>query len=404
MSRTANVENRGARSRKKKGAYPPLLRKASVETGLAPSSATTVVRGGGLAADSGPERDSPSRARASRPRDSRQDAGATVKTDTRFKRKVPHPEFLRGIGPAKPTITIVGIGSLGSALALALRGAGFRVKELIARDSSASLRRAKRIASRVGARATILRASALDSDLIWICVPDREIRNVALEISRRLSALEMHTRGKASPLRFAFHSSGALDSSELDALRQHGIAIASVHPLMTFVENVKPSLKGVPVAIEGDATAQKLARVIVARLGGEAISLSTSRKSAYHAWATMSSPLLIAYLVTLEEAASGAGLSKSDARRLSLPIIQQTLANYSRFGPSDSFSGPIIRGDLETVSGHLAALKHDPRTLAVYRALAQMAVDKLPAKNRQKLRALLESSSQKLDDKTARKV
>ena len=74
----------------------------------------------------------------------------------------------------------------------------------------------------------------------------------------------------------------------------------------------------------------------------------------------MTSPLLLAFLVTLEEAAHAAGLTRQDARRKSLPIIQQTLANYSRLGPARSFSGPLVRGDAETVAKHLAALKKHP--------------------------------------------
>ncbi len=306
-------------------------------------------------------------------------------------------------------ITIVGAGRLGSALALALHEFGFTVGEIIARDSGVSLRRTKRFALKVGARGTTMRLASLDSGLldsgiIWICVPDREIRNVALALVERLAVLEKTTRKNSSHIRFAFHSSGALDSTALTALREHGIAVASVHPLMTFVGGVMPSFKGVPIAIDGDRTARQMARRIVSKLGGKAIPLRTANKAAYHAWATMTSPLLVAYLVTLEEAASIAGLNKRDARRMSLPIIQQTLANYSSRGPAESFSGPIIRGDVDTVSGHLTALKRSPRVHAIYRELAQMAVNKLPANNKRKLRSLFNAQQEKVSDKTEPKV
>ena len=114
-----------------------------------------------------------------------------------------------------------------------------------------------------------------------------------------------------------------------------------------------------------------------------------TRKAAYHAWATMTSPLLVAFLVTLERAARGAGLTREDARRKSLPIIQQTLANYSRLGPEQSFSGPLIRGDAQTVAIHLAVLKKHPRVREVYMALARAALDALPVKNGNELERLL---------------
>jgi predicted short-subunit dehydrogenase-like oxidoreductase (DUF2520 family) len=193
--------------------------------------------------------------------------------------------------------------------------------------------------------------------------------------------------------RFALHSSGALSSRELDPLRKAGAAVASVHPLMTFVAGAHPSehpsMTGVPFAIEGDDAAMRVARRIVRELGGESFLLPAARKAAYHAWATMTSPLLLAFLVTLEEAARAAGLTRQDARRKSLPIIRQTLANYSRLGPARSFSGPLVRGDAETVAKHLAVLTKHPGAREVYVALARAAMRGLPVKNQDELKQLL---------------
>jgi predicted short-subunit dehydrogenase-like oxidoreductase (DUF2520 family) len=93
--------------------------------------------------------------------------------------------------------------------------------------------------------------------------------------------------------------------------------------------------------------------------------------------------------VTLEETARAAGLTRRDARRKSLPIIRQTVENYSRLGPARSFSGPLIRGDAATVAKHLAVLKKHPRAREVYVALARSALRGLPVKNRDQLRRLL---------------
>jgi predicted short-subunit dehydrogenase-like oxidoreductase (DUF2520 family) len=172
-------------------------------------------------------------------------------------------------------------------------------------------------------------------------------------------------------------------------LRKAGVAVASVHPLMTFVAGAYPSLTDVPFAIEGDDKATRVARQIARELGGESFALPAAYKAAYHAWATMTSPLLLAFLVTLEEAARAAGLTHEDARRKSLPIIRQTLANYASLGPARSFSGPLIRGDVETVTKHLAVLRKHPVTRDVYVALARAALRGLPVKNRNGLMRLL---------------
>jgi predicted short-subunit dehydrogenase-like oxidoreductase (DUF2520 family) len=148
-------------------------------------------------------------------------------------------------------------------------------------------------------------------------------------------------------------------------------------------------LGAVPFALEGDRAAVQMARHIVRQLGGESFSVPATRKAAYHAWATMTSPLLLAFLVTLEDAARAAGLTREDARHKSLPIIRQTLANYARLGPTRSFSGPMVRGDVETVAQHLAVLKKHPEAREVYMALAQAVLRRLPVENRDGLRRLL---------------
>jgi len=291
----------------------------------------------------------------------------------------------------KPSVAIIGAGSLATFLAVALNHAGFAITEIIARDSKPSLRRARRLAAKVRAQGVTIEFARLDATLLWFCVPDREIRRAASTLAHRLVAgADPNQKVK---VRFALHSSGALSSRELRPLQPADVAVASAHPLMTFVAGADPPLTNVPFAIEGDQPAVRVARRIVRALGGESFNLPAARKAAYHAWATMTSPLLVAFLVTLEEAASAARLTREDARRKSLPIIMQTLANYSRLGPAKSFSGPLIRGDAETVAKHLAVLKKDEESRAVYLALARVALRTLPVKNRRELRRRLRDAA-----------
>jgi len=295
----------------------------------------------------------------------------------------------------KPTIAIVGAGSLATFLAVALSDAGFTITEIIARATPRSRRHARALAAKVGAQTVNAHSAALDATLLWFCVPDREIHGAASALAGHLAACAVtHKKNRVpnkvpSKVRFAFHSSGALLSRELEPLRKAGIAVASVHPLMTFVAGTHPSLTPVPFAMEGDHAATRVARQIVRKLGGESFSLPAARKAAYHAWATLTSPLLLAFLVTLEEAANAAGFTRKNARRQSLPIIRQTLANYSRLGPAPSFSGPLVRGDADTVARHLAVLKKHPGPREVYVALARAALRGLPVKNRDGLSRLL---------------
>lgn len=272
---------------------------------------------------------------------------------------------------------MIGAGSLASSLGPALAGAGYSIAQIISRDSSHSGRRTRVLARNLGAKVVGPNAE-ITAELLWFCVPDGEIQRAAISLDRIAG----------SPVRFAFHSSGALFSRELHSLRKQGIAIASVHPLMTFVAGSRPSLVGVPFVVEGDSPAVRLARRIIRDLGGKSSAISRQRKPAYHMWATMTSPLLLAFLVTLEDAATMAGLARAEARRRSLPIIRQTLKNYVELGPKHSFSGPIIRGDTETMARHLNVLAKDHIVRSAYVALARSAMRTLPVKNRRALERL----------------
>jgi predicted short-subunit dehydrogenase-like oxidoreductase (DUF2520 family) len=278
-------------------------------------------------------------------------------------------------------VAIVGAGNLGAALARSLQQAGYPIEVVIARSRGASLRKAQGLARQVGASA-VTDLSGVEARLVWFCVPDAAIASAA-----QLLAPTIEWKG-----RVAVHSSGALGSGELAALRRRGAAVASVHPLMTFVRRSRPSLAGVPFAIEGDKGAVRVARRVVQDLGGLAYSIREKDKAAYHAWGTFASPLLTALLATTEEVAVAAGVRRKAARQRMIPILLQTLANYASFGAAGAFSGPIVRGDVDTVKRHLGVLRGSGAAREVYLALAASALQYLPAKNKRLLKRLLDSS------------
>ncbi len=279
----------------------------------------------------------------------------------------------------KPRIAIVGLGNLGAALALSLRRAGYTIEVLLSRGKSAG--KARILAKQIGAR--ILDSPLkLEADIVWFCVPDAEIAYAARSLEK------ISWKG-----RVAFHSSGALTSDELDVLRHKGAAVASVHPLMTFVRGSRPTLAGVPFAIDGDARAARIARSVVRTLGGKSYPVRKKDKAAYHAWATFASPLFTALLVTSEQVARLAGVPAKAAKQRMIPILLQTLVNYATYDAASAFSGPIIRGDVETIRKHLRVLRKTPVAREVYEALAHAALEYLPAKNAKSLKQLLDSRS-----------
>jgi len=281
---------------------------------------------------------------------------------------------------SRPTISIIGLGNLGGALALTLSAAGYRVAAIAVRPGGKRSREAKALARRVSARLIEAGKQPLDSDVVWITVPDDAIAAVARALAR-----SGDWKGK-----FVFHSSGALTSDELAPLRALGARVASVHPMMTFVRGAVPELANVAFALEGNRAALHVARSIVDDLGGQPLAIQKQHKALYHIFGSFASPLFIALMTSMEEVARAAGIRQRQIKPIMLPLLLQTLRNYLEYDAASAFTGPLARGDAATVQKHIAELKELPEARAVYIALAKAALKRLPTKAPQKItRALV---------------
>jgi len=281
-----------------------------------------------------------------------------------------------------PQIAIVGAGNLAVALATALRNAGYRISEIVFRQGGTSGMRAGMIAKRAGGRAVALSKARFDADVVWLCVPDRAIAECA-----ELANSRSDWKGK-----IVFHSSGALPANELAKLKKAGAAVAAVHPLMTFVRKSQPGLAGVPFGVEGDPKAVKIASGIVRKVGGMPFSIVAGKKPLYHAWGAFLSPLMISLLVLAERVGEEAGIPRKSVRAKAMPILRQTLDNYAKYSAADAFSGPLVRGDVETVRRHLDVLRNVPHAKETYIALAQSALQFLPVKDSGKIKKLIHTA------------
>ena len=277
------------------------------------------------------------------------------------------------------TITLIGAGNLAQALGPALKKAGYRIDAVIGRSNKESQRRARSLAKKLGAKWCTLDAFRPEGDVAWLLHTDDALAQTA----KLLSGIP-GWRDKV-----VLHSSGALSSDVLQPLRRAGARIASLHPMMTFVRGASPAMSEVPFAVEGDKRAVAVARQIVGKLGAEAFPIRKSAKVLYHALGSFSSPLIVATLVTAERVGRGAGLSLPQTRKVMAGILKQTLKNYLERGPAEAFSGPIKRGDLDTVRRHLRELDRVPSATEVYLALVKSALRDLPAAHKEELVRLL---------------
>ncbi|HEY9104605.1 DUF2520 domain-containing protein [Chitinimonas sp.] len=192
-----------------------------------------------------------------------------------------------------------------------------------------------------------------------------------------------------------FHASGALSSEVLAPLRSRGIHVASIHPLRSFAAGAMPAtLAGTWCGCEGDA--QALARLgpLFDALGAHRFQLESAHKTLYHAGAVLACNDLIALMETALRCMAAAGVPREQAWPALRPLIDGTLANLDRLTPAAALTGPIARGDRQTVLRQLTATAElDPAVAAVYRSLGQVALQlaRLSAEQEQALGALLEA-------------
>jgi predicted short-subunit dehydrogenase-like oxidoreductase (DUF2520 family) len=233
------------------------------------------------------------------------------------------------------------------------------------------------VRGRLSARKTTLPLTNLDrarleADVLWLCVPDKAIARVTAGLVKRVA-----DRGFKGQI--VVHSSGALSAGVLQAATKAGASVGSVHPLMSFPTRAPIRLKGVSFAVEADVGTRRVLNQLVRRMEGRPFAIKAGNKALYHAVGVLSSPLLVSHLAAAHEAAARAGFSPRQARQLIEPIARATLDNFFRNGPAKSFSGPIARGDVETIRLHLQALKPHPILASVYRSLALYALETLPS-------------------------
>src|SRR6266446_8879540 len=262
------------------------------------------------------------------------------------------------------SLAIIGAGRVGRALGRRLREQGWKIGAVVTR-SEASARRAVRFIG-AGKPCAAMTRQILVPQVILIAAPDNKIAVVAQELAR---IGEEELRGKV-----VLHSSGAMASGVLEALRARGAAVGSMHPLQSFSGVSVPSMDGRVFTIEGETPAVQVARRIARALGGSPVRIAGSKKLLYHAAAAMAA----GHVLAVEEAATqllvSLGMKRSEAVRGLLPLTRQVLENFERLGPRPAWTGPLSRGDYKIVRAHLNALQNSPREFAsAYEALNRLA-------------------------------
>ncbi|MEQ1923578.1 MAG: Rossmann-like and DUF2520 domain-containing protein [Pyrinomonadaceae bacterium] len=245
------------------------------------------------------------------------------------------------------SVSIIGVGRVGGALALALPKDKYTVDNLIGRDEA---------------------AAEISSDVVFITTQDSEIVAVAESLMGKLR------RGT-----LVFHTSGSNPSSILDALKASGCKTGSIHPLVSVSspELGPERFRGAYFCVEGEPEAVELGKQIVADLGGKPFAIDTKFKTLYHASAVTACGHLVALFDAAVEMMTKVGLSDADAKEILLPLVTSTVQNLGEQTTAAALTGTFARADIETFTRHLGALNQyvSDDLLEIYLLLGERSLE-----------------------------
>ena len=263
------------------------------------------------------------------------------------------------------TVGVVGAGRVGAVLAAALRSAGH---DVVAAAGESDASRARIAALLPGVPATKPSDAARRSDLLLLTVPDDMLPNVVAMLS---------ASGAIHAGQVVAHTSGRHGLAVLAPAAAVGARTIALHPAMTFTgtDVDLPRLTGCVFGVTAPPAERALAESLVTDLGGRTTWVADELRTLYHAGLAHGAN----HLVTLvSEAMELLGASGVDDPAATLrPLLTAALDNALGAGDA-ALTGPIVRGDVETVRAHLADIRVTaPHTVPSYVAMARATLDRV---------------------------
>ena len=261
-------------------------------------------------------------------------------------------------------VGVVGAGRVGAVLAAALRAAGH---EVVAAAGESDASRGRIEALLPGVEMTKPSDAARASDLLLLTVPDDMLPNVVTMLS---------ASGAIHAGQVVVHTSGRHGLAVLEPARAVGARVIAMHPAMTFsgTEIDLPRLAGCVFGVTADEADRELTEALVADLGGRPMWVPEDRRTLYHAGLAHGANHLVTLVAEAMEILSAAGAE--DPAATLRPLLTAALDNALEHGDA-ALTGPIVRGDVETVRAHVADLvANAPQTLPSYVTMARATLDR----------------------------
>ncbi len=251
-----------------------------------------------------------------------------------------------------PRLHIIGAGKLGRTLARLLNEAGAVTIGNIYNRNSEHSHSARAF---IGAGHVVAKLEQLSNGpaQLWLlATPDDAIHNCAQQLAELTGISWQKTT--------VFHCSGLKTSAELSSLQALGSSIASAHPAHSFAspERSLASFASTVCTLEGDRQAIIALDSLFRAIGGQTATITAEAKPLYHAATVMASNYLVALLSASETLLEKAGIDGALSSAILSPLMRQSLDNGLTEGSIDALTGPVTRGDINTLQAHLKAIEH----------------------------------------------
>ena len=266
--------------------------------------------------------------------------------------------------PPRLDVAVVGTGKAGSVLGAALKRAGHNVVACTAVSDISRLRAESLLP---GVPITSVAEAVKDCDLVLLTVPD----DVLPELVAGLA-----TTGAVGPGTFVVHAAGRHGVEVLNALTQAGCLPLALHPVMTFTGTSIDlnRLSGCPFGVTAPEILRPVAEALVVEMGGEPIWVPENKRALYHAALAFGANNVMTLVNETSSLLKIAGIENPE--RLMTPLFSAALDNALRNGDT-AVTGPIVRGDVETVRRHIVELeKASSHTVDAYKSMGRLTAQR----------------------------
>ena len=256
-----------------------------------------------------------------------------------------------------PRVFVLGAGRAGRGLAAALRTALVEVAALHGR-------RPEPDASHPVTAGDVAPYLA-NADVALIAVRDAQLDDAVAEL--------LAARPPAKLI--MLHASGGIEPAAYRSARRQGHPCGTFHPLLPLAEpgDAARLFRGAWIGIDGDPAAREVSARLATALGARTLEIPENR-ALYHAGAVLASNFPGVLASVAAEAMRSAGVDEKSAMSASRSLLLAAADNLRTRDPADVITGPVARGDAETVRAHLQALAPEPALLSAYRALTHYAI------------------------------